>query len=144
MHKPKGLLQILWERGYINPDLSGKECVRHYALNGKKDANGDINPETNLKETVSNLPDFKKELTLLQFCAHQLGVTVDCSPKYHPEIVGKGIEFCWGIAKNNYRGRTLAEKKGKENLTQLVRECTCNKSVITIESMRLFGWRIRL
>ena len=68
---------------------------------------------------------------------------IDCSPKYHPEIAGEGIEFCWGVAKNTYRGKTISEKKRKENFLRLVAECTCNKSVIRIESVRKFGRRIR-
>ena len=81
---------------------------------GKGD-DGIVIPDTNLKEMITNLPDFKAELTLLQYRAKQLGVAVDCSPKYHPEIAGEGIEFCWGIAKNWYCSKNLKEKKGKEN-----------------------------
>ena len=85
------MLQIIWERRFINPELNNKEVVRNYSVNGKKGDDGIVIPSTNLKEIISNLPDFKQELTLLQFRAKQLGVRVDCSPKYHPEITGEGI-----------------------------------------------------
>ena len=65
MHKPKGMLQILWERGFINLELSNKEVVRQYSENGKKGDDGIIIPSTNLRAIISNLPDFKLELTLL-------------------------------------------------------------------------------
>ena len=55
----------------------------------------------------------------------------------------QGIGFCWGIAKNHYRARNLSDKKRKANWMKLVRECTDNKKVITLECVRLFGRRIR-
>ena len=93
----------------------------------EKNKEGTIIDGSNLKGIVSNLPDFRQEMTLLQFRAKQLGVTVDCSPKYHPEIAGEGIEFCWGIAKNTYRGKSISEKRKKESWMRLVNDCTCNK-----------------
>jgi hypothetical protein len=60
--KPKGMLQILWERGFVDPSKK-KE---NYTLQGKKDAFGKVNPETSLKHLMSLLTDFIKEETLLQ------------------------------------------------------------------------------
>ena len=79
----------------------------------------------------------------MQYRAEELGVAIECSPKYHPEIAGEGIEFCWGIAKNFYRKMRLEDKKRRENWLKLVSKCTCNKDVITIASVRNFGKRIR-
>ena len=100
LNKPKGMMQVLWERGWIDPSKS----VRDYTVNGKKmNKNAkDIIPGSSLKELIRNLPDFKEEITLLQFRAQQLGVQVCCSPKYHPEIAGEAIEFCWASSKNTY------------------------------------------
>ena len=143
MSKQKGMLQVLWERGFIDPSLSKSEVAKRYTVDGKKNKDGEINEGSSLKEMIMNLPDFKQEQTLLQYRAEQLGVNIDCSPKYHPEIAREGIEFCWGIAKNFYRTRRLQDKKRRENWLKLVSECTCNKSVITISSVRKFGRRIR-
>ena len=90
--KPKGMIQILWERGFINPNKS----VREYTVNGRKrnKDNNNIIPGTSLRELVQNLPDFKIESTFLQFQAQQLRGQVCCSPKYHPEIAGEAVEFC--------------------------------------------------
>ena len=110
--KPKEMMQILWERGFIDPNKS----VRDYTLNGRKSIKGDNNiiPGTSLRELVRNLPDFKTETTLLQFQAQQFGVQVRCNPKYHPEIAGEAVEFCWALSKNKYRCHKLEEKRTKE------------------------------
>ena len=113
--KQKGMLQILWERGFIDPMLTREEVVRKYSVNGKKDEDGNMIDGTSLKQMVASLPDFKNEVTLLQYRAGQLGVAIDCSPKYHPEIAGEAIEFCWGAAKNHYRTFSIKEKKRKDN-----------------------------
>ena len=70
------------------PRISGRKCVSHYTVNGKKENKDDKDtiPGTSLKELMLNLPDFKSETTLLQYWAEQIGIKVICSPKYHPEI----------------------------------------------------------
>ena len=47
MGKPKGMIQVLWERGSINPELTKEEVLKHYSVNGKKDGNGHIITGTN-------------------------------------------------------------------------------------------------
>jgi hypothetical protein len=86
--KPKGMLQILWERGFVDP-LKKKE---DYTLQGKKDAFGKVNPETSLKHLMSLLTDFIEKETLLQYQGRLLKVKVVQTPKCHSEIAGKGIE----------------------------------------------------
>ena len=116
--------------------------MSHYTVNGKKENKDDKDtiPGTSLKELMLNLPDFKSETTLLQYQAEQLGVRVICSPKYHPEIAGEAIEYCWGISKNTYRRYPLQDKRTRAKFVELVDECQeCN----TLESVRLFGRRMR-
>ena len=138
MHKPKGSLQILWERGFIDPETS----VRDYAVNGKKVNKTDksIIPGSSLKELIESLPDFNEELTLLQFRGKQLGVEICCSPKYHPEIAGESIEFCWAFNKNTYRRYSLKDKRTKAKFIELVNEC---QEGLTNELVRVFGRRLR-
>ena len=65
-NKPKGMLQILWERGFINPEITKQQILKHYSVNGRKNKqDGNIIAGTSLKELISNLPDFKQEITLL-------------------------------------------------------------------------------
>ena len=132
------MLQILWERGFIDSNKS----VRDYSTNGKKshkDSNKII-PGSSLKELIQNLPDFKEELTLLQFRAQQLGVQVCCSPKYHPEIAGEDVEFCWAMSKNAYRKYQLKVKRTKEKFVRLVDKC---QEGITKKIVRVFGRQMR-
>lgn len=51
-----------------------------------------------LKHILSQQLDFKNELSALQHLAKRLGTKVICSSKFHAEIAGEGIEYCWGIA----------------------------------------------
>ena len=108
----KGMLQILFERGIL--DTNGKtnnEIDKFYTVLGKQDENGNRIEGTSLRFLLSSLPDFKNEMTLLQYRAEQLGVEIDCSPKYHPEIAGEGIEYVWGFSKGTYRRMPLGTKK---------------------------------
>ena len=89
VNQPIGIMQVLYERGFINPELK----VKNYCEKSLK-INGTINEGIRYKEMKSNLPDFLNEKSRLEFYGDKLGVMVDSSPKYHPELAGEGIEFC--------------------------------------------------
>ena len=135
--KPKGMMQVLWERGFLNPSKSSNELMRLYRFKKDKQTKQDI-PGTSLIEIIENLPDFKTKLTLLQFWASQLGVIVKCSPKFHPEIAGEGVEFCWALGKNTYRTHGVEEQRTKSKYLQLEKECTCSETVITKQEVHKF------
>ena len=44
------------------------------------------------------------------------------TPKYHPEIVGQGIEYVWGLAKRKFRWMSLEDKKGKQRFEDAIKE----------------------
>ena len=92
--KPKGSLQVLFERGWLDPSNLSK-----YTEKGRHDNMGLLLEDTSIKLLMQKQQDFMSELTLLQFHGNKLGVTIDRSPKCHPEITGEGIEFIWAIAK---------------------------------------------
>ena len=52
--KAKGLLHVLWERGFIDTTNLDK-----YTMNGKQDACGVLMPETSLKYLMANCEDFE-------------------------------------------------------------------------------------
>ena len=142
--KVKGMMQVLWECGILDMSMSSKELMRLYSKEFKKDKHTKQNiPGTSMKELVSNLPDFKNEFTLLQYRAAQLGVTINCSPKFHPEIAGEGVEYCWGLGKNTYRRYSVADKRTKSKYIDLVKKCTCPNTVLTKQQVRTFGKRTR-
>jgi hypothetical protein len=116
---PKGVLQILWERGFIDPEKQKED----YTADGKKDAFGNGIRETSLKHLMSVLTIFIEEETLLQYHGRfLLGVKVEQTPKCHPEISGVGIESNWGCAKGVYCRLPISQKKTKEKLRGSVRK----------------------
>ena len=127
-NQPKGMLQILWERGFIDPNIPISEVESRYPVGGQKDNLGQVIPGTAMKEILANLPDFAGEKTLLQWHAEERS-TADCkiifmrSPKCHPEIAGEGIEYDWAGAKTAYRQARLSEKRNVAGFKKLVLDC---------------------
>jgi len=136
--KPKGLLQVLWERGLIDPNNIG-----NYTVEGRQDAFGVVQKAFSLKHLMANCQDFEEEETLLQSMGREMGVLVDRSPKCHCELAGEGIEYTWGCMKNTYRRVALKRKRGKENFYKVVDECLSRENVLTIERIRTFARRAR-
>ena len=137
--KQKGSLQILFERGWINP-----QQIDCYTKAGKKETDGNVlvsdntkNETYSLKELMEAQEDFRHELTLLQYHALKLGVTLDRSPKCHPEIAGEGIEYDWVFAKLEYRRMPILLKRTKDSFWKLVNKCLDNNSVLNLTRMRL-------
>jgi hypothetical protein len=65
--KAKGLLQVLWERGFINATN-----LENYTMNGRQDACGILIPDTSLKLLMANCLDFEEEESLLQANRHEM------------------------------------------------------------------------
>jgi hypothetical protein len=55
--QPKGMLQILWERGFID----GSQSEKYYTIEGRKDQFGNIDPETSVKMMMQKQMDFIEE-----------------------------------------------------------------------------------
>jgi hypothetical protein len=126
--KPKGMEQILWERGWIDPSLPRKV----YTVYGTRDSMGNVRKDTSLQFLMSNLKDFETQETMLCLKAQEMGVMIDRTPKCHCELTGEGIEYAWGFAKNHYCRQPLKHKKGKEIFQQTVRKCF-SRRVLTTE-----------
>jgi hypothetical protein len=116
MGQAKGLLQICYERGLIDGvTYKEKDLWKQYSKDGKKNAQGERIPGTNLVELLNECADFKNELTMLQFVGEQCGVRIIMSPKCHCEIAGECIEIIWGIGKVRFRRIPLEDRKTFEN-----------------------------
>jgi hypothetical protein len=138
--KPKGMLQMLWERGFFDPSRAADCCTN----DGKKDAFGNLMPGTSLRMMMSSLVDFVEEETLLQFHGKTLGVLVDGALTCHPEVAGEGIEHSWGCANGKHRLRLpLSSKRKKENFQKSVSQCLDRNDVLTLERQRMFSKRAR-
>ncbi len=134
--KPKGMLQILFERGFINP-----ERMTEYTIDGRNDVFGNLVADTSLRYLMEQLSDFQDEETLLQYHGRQIGGKVDRTPKCHPDMAGEGVEYDWACGKNVYRRLPLKDKKTKAKFRELVSKCLDTDKVLTIEQQRLFSKR---
>ena len=135
--KTKGLLQVLWERGFID-----NSNLKQYSLTGKKDDLGTIDTSTSLRHIMGMCEDFLNEEGMLQHIANNLGVTVLLTPKCHAELAGEGVEYVWACAKGNYRSMSLKHKRGKDNFKASIRHCL-SEEVITKVRIRKFARRAR-
>jgi hypothetical protein len=129
--KPKGMEQILWERGWIDPTLARKV----YTVRGTKDSMGAVRKDTSLQYLMSNLKHFEMQETMLCLKVREMGVMMDQTPKCHCELAGEGIEYAWGCAKNHYLRQPLKDKRGKDNFRRTVRKCF-SRQVVTTERVR--------
>ena len=80
--------------------------------------------------------DFVNEITLLQHHGIKMGVTINRSPKCHPEIAGEGIEYDWGLSKLHYCRNPLKHKRNKEKFHSLVKESTNPNTVLNMHHVR--------
>jgi hypothetical protein len=138
--QPKGLMQVLWERGWID-----ENNIHKYTMDIAKDDDGDdLEGAENwsLKYLMASCLDFAEEMTALQHVGHALGVSVVITPKFHAEMAGEGIEYSWGVSKSVYRKMPLDSKKGKSSFKALVKECT-SRDVLRTETVRKLSRRAR-
>ncbi len=84
--KPKGMLQILWERGFIDPAIEPAKEEAFYNNDGKEEAVQNLIPGTSLKKMISSLIDYvNNEETLFS------------------NNMGKHLEFLWSDHQNSTR-----------------------------------------
>ena len=121
-NSPKGLLQVLYERGLIDIDN-----LSNYSKKGKKNQLGedgevlDQYKQYVLIDLMKNCEDFRNQKNAMEELCEKLSaigepsIKILTSPKYHCEIAGEGIELNWGFMKKVYRNIPLDEKKKQKN-----------------------------
>jgi len=151
MHKPKGMLQILWERGFIDSTMVKTARSSRYSKDGKK---GDLNDEGalteegkqySLKSLLMDCTDFRSEVTDLEHLAGELSspdhhIKILFTPKFHCELAGEGIEYSWGASKRYYRSQPLSKKKSYRSFDELVR---WSVGKVSIQMCRRFSGKAR-
>jgi hypothetical protein len=155
--KPKGLLQILWERGFVD-----ENNVDKYRMNGAKDwyeIDEDGKTTTKLKpeheddfkkyslvHLMTECADFKNEKSAMEKLLEDLSfgqeftVSLMATPKYHCELAGEGIEYSWGLSKKKYRRQPYADKKGKSAFKELLVKCL---KLVNVGHQRKFSAKAR-
>ena len=81
--KAKGLLQVLWERGFIYTSK-----VSSYTLTRRKNELGNVDVSLSLKHLMAMCPDFLYEEGMMEHIGAKLGVKVMLTPKCHAELAG--------------------------------------------------------
>jgi hypothetical protein len=76
--KAMGLLQTLWERGFVD-DIN----LPTYAVNFMQDESGILLKDTSLIYFMINCHDFQERESLLQIMGQEIGIIVDHIPKCH-------------------------------------------------------------
>ena len=132
----KGILQVLWERGFID-----ETKLSLYKLLAK-DKDGVIIPEYSLIHLMETCTDFANEVSQLEHVCERIGAKALITTKFHAEMAGEGIEYAWGFSKALYRRYPLSIKKGKENFDKLVTKCL-SRDTITRDIVRKFSARAR-
>ena len=107
--KPKGSLQILFKQGWIDPLNMHCYSAKGKVGPGGGGGGGGGGGELSVDKLMHKQTDFTTEMTLLQYHASLLGVTLERSH----EIAGEGIEYKWALSKMEYRRSTIVEKKSK-------------------------------
>ncbi len=132
----KGMLQVLWERGWINANkLSEYKLILH-------DSEGFVVKDYSLPILMGSCSDFVNKKSQLEYVCQSLGVEALITMNYHAEYAAEGIELSWGASKAVYRKYPLACKKGKANFDSLVAKCI-SRDLLTTERIRKYSQRAR-
>jgi len=117
LNKPKGLLQILWKQGWIDPS----ENLNNYLQNFVR-WHGKVIPEfQNDEKILSACPDFKyKKLSMQKLSEdlsqHHHDFELLIMPKYHCKLAREGIKYVWCLFKKYFCCTPHAEKRCKPHL----------------------------
>jgi hypothetical protein len=166
--QPKGAAHIAFERGFFDASLklpNGKkvsfagskvqEAAEAAELNAEEEAVVSTivdhrkkkkpkvkrDKETSVREILKRCEDFANEVPQLEFIAHKyLGAFLRLTPKCHPEIAGRGIEYAWGYAKLRFRRgiNDAVASHLEENV-----KAALSREVLTINRIRKFARKAR-
>ncbi len=83
----KGMLQVLWERGWINVNR-----LSEYKMMLQDDA-GFIIKDYSLSILMGSCTDFANKKSQLKYVCQSLGVEALITTKYHAKYAGEGIKY---------------------------------------------------
>jgi hypothetical protein len=134
--KPKGVKQILWERG-LWKDLmhaSWDNSRRRKAIE-----KGELIDETlDASQVLLACPDFQNENTLIGDLLDTRNDIALLSPKCHPELAGVGVEYDIGRSKMLFR-----RKFNDSSTARLYENSMAAIKGVEIEKVRKFARRAR-
>ena len=135
--KPKGLLDVLFERGLLDPQLlqGGKAGNPTQYARDPKVIDGIPDESRSLVSMLARCADFQNEPTAMQELTEDLGHVQEKTPKKHPEIAGRGVEYCWGKSKVHFRHNNNFSSNAA-NLEERVKESMNTADVLTLGRVR--------
>jgi hypothetical protein len=100
----KGSDQHLWERGlWFDKKETPTGSMASMILDLPKRDKHERTVEWSQTHIITNLYDFENELSALEKKYIDRGEIPFFCAKGHPELAGKGVEFCWGVSKRTFR-----------------------------------------
>jgi hypothetical protein len=112
----------------------------------KKKQKAKRDKETSVRQILKGCEDFANETPQLEFIAQKhLGAFIRLTPKCHPEIAGRGIEYAWGYAKLGFRcgiNDAVASHLEENYLEENVKEAL-SRELLTINRIRKFARKAR-
>eukprot|EP00981_Chlorochromonas_danica_P005379 scaffold1091_cov164-Ochromonas_danica.AAC.2 len=127
MGKPKGIYQVLAERGLFIKGMRGKAL---------------LDPHLDAPAALDRCTDFATEMTALEELVNSRGHLLLISPKCHPELAGCGIEYSWGKAKMFYR-RDNSSTARKEFRTKIEKALKIEKQTDPLHITRVWKFERR-
>ena len=147
------MLQILWERGFIDQYLVKTPRKMIYSNQEKKqdfeEISGHLKEESrkyNMTDLISQSSDFKNEKVDIECLCCELSINLHSkfdilfSPKYRCELAGEEVEYFWGAAKRLYRRLPIKLKRSVAGFQDIVRGYI---STVTIAMCRKFSAKAR-
>ena len=134
----KGSDQYLWERGlWFDKKETPAGTMASMVMTVPKQDKHERTEEWSQLHIIANLHDFENEQSALEKKYIDRGEIPFFCAKGHPELAGKGVEFCWGVSKRNFR--KINDCVGKN----LHRNILKSFEVLDIETVRRCSRRTR-
>jgi hypothetical protein len=101
--KPKGIKQILWERGLWCDNMKSHSAYLSEVDRNLQSGKPIPDTSTDMHYVLSQQLDFLHEKTALAKILEARGHILLPSVKCHPEMAGHGIEYSWGQAERFFK-----------------------------------------
>lgn len=131
----KGVLQMVYERGFFRPGMVFKQTPATKLKHEKEGTTPDWKMYAN--EVLANCPDYRKEKKELEDLWEKEGHILVPSVKGHPELAGEGVEYAWGFTKRYYR------KHNDRIPTHQMANVIASLSQLKLSNIWAFGRRTR-
>jgi hypothetical protein len=142
--KAKGAAQKGYERGFYDKKLrlSNGKLVSFACTLLRKEGKKEIRDlSTSARQIISECDDFQLEKPLLEYIVgDKLGCFLKLTPKCHPEIAGRGVEYAWGYSKMRFR---QVYNDGVASHLRVNVEKALDRECLSIQRIRKFAHKAR-